>query len=120
MLEGGSVLMPSSRKKALPYKVVLTQSARKDFHSLDGSVKLQVAKQLKKLETSPHVGEHLGKRGPFDLTGHYKLYAVKKTIRIVYRIHESTVIVEVVAIGKREDLQVYKSAFERILKEQNK
>ena len=101
----------------MPYKVFLTEAARKDFQSLDGSVKLQVAKQLKKLETSPYLGEHLGKKGPFDLTGYYKLYAVKKSIRIVYRILESMVLVEVVAIGKREDLRVYKAAFERILKQ---
>lgn len=104
----------------MPYKVFLTEAARKDFQSLDGSVKLQVAKQLKKLEASPYLGEHLGKKGPFDLTGYYKLYAVKKSIRIVYRILESMILVEVVAIGKREDLQVYKTAFERILKQQNK
>lgn len=104
----------------MPYKIILTEAAKKDFHALDGSIKLPVAKQLKKLETSPHLGEHLGKRGPLDLTGHYKLYAVKKTVRIVYRIDEATVIVEVVAIGKREDLQVYKSAFERILKEKGR
>lgn len=112
--------MTSSRKKALPYKVLLTAAAGKDFQSLDGSVKLQVAKQLKKLEASPDLGEHLGKRGPFDLTGYYKLYAARKTIRIVYRIDEATVIVEIVAIGKREDLEVYRIAFERILKERKR
>ncbi len=102
----------------MPYKVLLTEDAHKDFHGLDGSVKIQVARQLKKLEASPYLGEHLGKKGPFDLTGYYKLYAVKKSIRIAYRILESTIEVEVIAIGKREDLQVYKIAFERLLKQQ--
>lgn len=100
----------------MPYKVVLTAHAAQDFRSLDGSIKEPVARQLRKLETSPHLGEHLGKRGDLDLTGYYKLYAARKAIRIVYRIMETEVIVEVVAIGKREDLAVYREAFRRILK----
>jgi mRNA interferase RelE/StbE len=83
---------------------------------LDGSVKEPVARQLRKLETSPHLGEHLGKRGHLDLTGYYKLYAARKAIRIVYRIIEMEVIVEVIAIGKREDFEVYREAFKRIQK----
>jgi mRNA interferase RelE/StbE len=100
----------------LPYKVVLTAQAAQDFRALDGSVKEQVARQLRKLETAPLLGEHLGNRGGLDLTGYYKLYAARKAIRIVYRIVEMDVIVEVVAIGKREDFQVYREAFKRILK----
>jgi mRNA interferase RelE/StbE len=100
----------------LPYKVVLTALAAQNFRSLDGSVKEQVARQLRKLETSPHLGEHLGKRGDLDLTGYYRLYAARKAIRIVYRIVEEEVIVEVVAIGKREDFEVYREAVRRILK----
>lgn len=100
----------------MPYKVVLTAQATQDFHILDGSVKEQVARQLRKLETAPLLGEHLGNRGGLDLTGYYKLYAARKAIRIVYRIIEMEVIVEVVAIGKREDFEVYREAFKRILK----
>jgi mRNA interferase RelE/StbE len=100
----------------LPYKVVLTAQAAQDFRALDGSVKEQVARQLRKLETTPLLGEHLGNRGGLDLTGYYKLYAARKAIRIVYRIVAMDVIVEVVAIGKREDFHVYREAFKRILK----
>jgi mRNA interferase RelE/StbE len=99
----------------LPYKVVLTAQAAQDFRTLDGSVKEHVARQLRKLETAPLLGEHLGNRGGLDLTGYYKLYAARKAIRIVYRIVEMDVIVEVVAIGKREDFEVYREAFKRIL-----
>ncbi len=100
----------------MPYKVVLTAQAAKDFRTLDGSVKEQVARQIRKLETAPLLGEHLGNRGGLDLTGYYKLYAARKAIRIVYRIVKMEVIVEVVAIGKREDFEVYREAFKRILK----
>ncbi|MSR24522.1 MAG: addiction module toxin RelE [Nitrospiraceae bacterium] len=100
----------------MPYKVVLTAQAAQDFRTLDDSVKEQVARQLRKLETAPLLGEHLGNRGGLDLTGYYKLYAARKAIRIVYRIVELDVIVEVVAIGKREDFAVYREAVRRILK----
>ncbi len=100
----------------MPYRVVLTADAANDFRRLDGSLKEQVARQLKKLENSPHLGEHLGRKAGLNLTGYYKLYVAKKSIRIVYRIVELEVIVEVVAIGKREDLEVYREAIRRILK----
>ena len=98
------------------YKVLLTKEATADFKALDGSVKKLVAKQLKKLEESPHVGQALGNMQGFDLTGYYKLYAVKKSIRIVYRIIENEVIVEVVGIGKRADFEVYADVAKRLLK----
>ena len=59
-------------------------------------------------------GEHLGNKAGFDLTGYYKLYAAKKTIRIVYRILEHAVVIEVIAIGKRESLEVYRAADKRV------
>ncbi len=96
------------------YSVVLTDAAVADFRNLDGSLQEPVAKQLRKLETAPRLGEHLGNRAGLDLTGYYKLYAAKKTIRIVYRIREQTIVVEVVAIGKREDLAVYRETFNRL------
>ena len=96
------------------YSVTLTADAAEDFRRLDGSLKQPVAKQLKKLETSPLLGEHLGNKAGLDLTGYYKLYAAKKDIRIVYRIIEQEVIVEIVAIGKREELAVYRTSLKRI------
>ena len=98
----------------MPYKVTLTADAADDFRGLDGSLKQPVAKQLKKLETAPLLGEHLGNKAGLDLTGYYKLYAAKKAVRIVYRMIEQQVIVEVVAIGKREDLTVYQTTLKRI------
>ena len=98
----------------MPYRVTLTADAADDFRGLDGSLKQPVAKQLKKLETAPFLGDHLGNKAGLDLTGYYKLYAAKKAVRIVYRIIEQQIIVEVVAIGKREDLAVYQTTLKRI------
>ena len=99
------------------YSIVLTVGAAEDFRHLDGSLKEPVAKQLLKLETAPRLGEHLGNRAGLDLTGYYKLYAAKKSIRIVYRIIDQEILVEVVAIGKREDLAVYQEALRRLTRQ---
>jgi mRNA interferase RelE/StbE len=100
----------------LRYKVRLIPEAAADFRALDGSVKKPVARQLKKLEEFPHLGQPLGNMRGFDLTGYYKLYAVRKSIRIVYRIVEDAVIVEVIGIGRRADFEVYAEAARRLLK----
>ena len=97
----------------MKYNVYLIPSAQKDFKNLDGREKLLVAKQLKKLTVNPFSGEALGKKAGIDLTGHYKLYADKKRLRIVYRCRGENIDVEIMAIGKRENFEVYQSAEER-------
>lgn len=98
------------------YKVFLTEDAVADFKGLDGSVKKLVAKQLKKLEDAPHLGQPLGNMADFDLSGYYKMYAARKSIRIVYHIVEEEVFVEVVGIGRRADFEVYAEVVRRLLK----
>mgnify|MGYP000918073613 CR=1 FL=1 len=94
------------------WKTRLIEEARDDFKALDGRQKVLVAKQLTKLERDPYVGRHLGNKMGMDLTGYYKLYADGKRIRIVYSIVDD--FIEVVAIGEREDMEVYRSASLRI------
>jgi len=65
------------------------------------------------LEEHPELGEQLGNKAGLDLTGYRKLYADQKRVRLVYRWNDGDVIVFVVAIGKREDLGVYRSASNR-------
>jgi len=95
------------------FNVHLIEEAREDFKKLDNSQKIPVAKQLKKLESNPYKGKPLGKKYEIDLSGYYKLYAVKKQIRIIYTVKRSQITVEVITIGAREDSIVYKEAFKR-------
>ena len=95
------------------YKIVFHPEAQKELLSLDGSVRIIVLKQLKKLEQFPQLGELLGNKHGYDLAGYRKLYANKKNIRIVYSIIEKQILIKVIAIGKREDFQVYKDADNR-------
>jgi len=96
------------------FQIRLSDSARADFGQLDGSIKKLVAKQLKALEMNPFKGEALGNKAGIDLTGYYKLYVCKKQVRIIYRIENHELIVYVVCIGRRDDMEVYRSTLERL------
>jgi len=94
------------------WKVRLIKEAHEDFKQLDGSQRKVVLKQLVKLERDPGYGKALGKKAGIDLTGFYKLYADKKRIRIVYTLEND--IIKIIAIDKREDMEVYRIAAKRI------
>ena len=57
------------------YKVIFHPEAQKELLSLDGSIRIIVLKQLKKLEQFPQLGELLGNKHGYDLTGYRKIYA---------------------------------------------
>jgi len=95
------------------WKVELVPEAQRDFNSLDGSVRKRVLKQLVKLEQNPNCGDPLSNKAGINLDGYFKLYADKKRIRIVYELGEH--IIKVIAIDKREDMEVYRIALKRIL-----
>lgn len=83
-----------------------------DFQRLDGSVRKRVLKQLIKLEQNSKCGDPLGNKAGLNLEGYFKLYADKKRIRIIYE--EIGDVLKVIAIDKREDMEVYRIAMKRI------
>ena len=98
----------------MEYEIKFHPDALKEFCELDGSVKKLVKKQLDKLKTSPLLGEELGNKNGYDLTGYRKMYACKKQVRIVYSVVENVLLVNIIAIGKRSDLEVYETASHRV------
>ncbi len=94
------------------WTVKLTEDSRSDFKKLDGREKAMVAKRLISLERDPGIGNPLGNKMGMDLTGYFKLYADGKRLRIVYTLEGE--IIKVVAIGKREEMEVYRLAVKRI------
>jgi mRNA interferase RelE/StbE len=97
----------------MTYKIKFHTEAQKELNELDGSVKLIVLKQIRKLMTKPFLGVSLGNKAGSDLTGYRKLYANKKQIRIVYRIDEGKIEIYIITINKRENLDVYNIANSR-------
>lgn len=84
-----------------------------DLEQLNHSVRIEVFKKLKKIQTSPELGQLLGNKNGMNLTGLRKVYVAKKQIRIIYEIIDNLLLVKVITIGKREDMEVYKQAEHR-------
>lgn len=78
---------------------------------MDGSVKEPLRKLLKKRLDNPHVP---GAALFGELTGHYKIKLRKQGFRLIYGVQDDILLVMVMAIDKREDSMVYKSALARI------
>lgn len=96
------------------YKVTLLPDAADDLRDLDRDQQRKVLSGLKKLQTEPEKrGFPLGSRNTGNLTGFYKLVVGNKTIRIVYRV-EKTAIVVVWVIAARADSKCYTLAKARV------
>jgi len=96
------------------YEIRFKEGAEADFLGFDGRVKKLIAKQLQKIAVSPELGELLGNKAGFDLSGCRKMYVDNKRVRIVYRIVEGKIVVEVIAIGDRDEMRVYDEAAKRL------
>ncbi len=103
----------------MTYKILFHPDAAREVASLDNRVRLLVLKQIKKLTFAPCLGNELGSRQGIDLSGYRKLYADKKKIRIIYKIVDEQILVQIIAVGKRESLKVYKKAAKRIQEKKN-
>jgi len=96
------------------YSIVFHEDVDKDFKELGHNATLLVFKKLKKVTLNPIIGDELGNKANNNLAGFRKVYVDNKRIRIVYRIIEDKVEVFVIAVGKRDDMEVYKKASVRI------
>ncbi len=96
------------------YKIILHPDViAKDLVKISNAQHRLVFKQFKKLQTSPKLGQLLGNKNGYNLSGCRKMYVDKKKVRIVYSILEEIITVEVIAVGKRDDMAVYGKASER-------
>jgi mRNA interferase RelE/StbE len=99
----------------MAYRIEFLPDAEKDFDTLDGSIRKEVAKKIDALAENPFLGKPLGKKYGLDLTGFYKLYVAKKKYRIVYRLIGKYIeVMEIVGIGKRDKEEVYKLVARRL------
>ncbi len=97
------------------YDIKLHPKIDKDLKDLNQNLRIQVLKKIKQIQENPEVGLPLGNKNNLNLSGLKKVYVAKKKIRIVYKIENNILsIVYVIAIGKRDDMEVYKKANKRI------
>lgn len=77
--------------------------ALKDFQKLDGSIKSEFKKHLKKRLLNPEIEKH---RLHGDYKGHYKIKLISSTYRLIYRVLKKELIIVVVEVGRRD--KIYK------------
>lgn len=91
------------------YRLQFLPAALKEWKKLGATLQQQFKKKLaERLETPRVPGDAL--RGMPD---HYKIKLRAAGYRLVYRVDDDTIVVMVVAVGKRERSEVYGSARKR-------
>ena len=98
----------------MTYRIVLKTEADEELGELSHRERILVFKQFKKIASSPELGKMLGNRAGYNLSGCRKMYADRKRIRIVYTVSDAQIVIEVIAIGKRDEMEVYKNAADRL------
>ena len=93
----------------MSYELGFLDDALSEWRKLDGTVRAQFKKKLAERLEAPRVPTS-------RLSGHQDRYKIKlRSIgyRLVYEVRDSQLIVDVVAVGKREKSAVYKAAEKR-------
>lgn len=100
------------------FRVEYYPEVKDDLAILPLDILQEVAEYLKKYENDPFKhSSKLHNLGKLNLEGYRKTYVANATYRIVIKIENNiTKIVEVVAVGKRQNKEVYEEAFRRIQK----
>lgn len=94
----------------MSYTVKFREDALKEWQKLDKAIQQQFAKKLKKYCENPHVPS-AKLRGIKDC---YKIKLRTSGFRLVYQVIDDTLVIAVVAVGKRERSEVYNLASERL------
>jgi mRNA interferase RelE/StbE len=102
----------TSKDQSTKYKLKFLPEALKEWHQLDGSIKLILRKALKKRLLQPKIP---GSELHGDLKDCYKIKLLKHGYRLVYTIENQELVVLVLAVDKRENSIAYQSALFRLL-----
>jgi len=94
----------------MSFKLVFKQEAKKEWDKLDATVRSLFIKKLKERLEQPHI-ESARLNGMKDC---YKIKLRRAGFRLVYQVRDDELVVSVVAVGKRERNQVYKTAVKRV------
>lgn len=96
--------------RGMSFNLRFKEQALKEWHDLEPAIREQFAKKLRTLKESPRV-ESARLSG---MKNCYKIKLRKAGYRLVYEVREQEVVILIVAIGKRERNEVYKTAAKRL------
>jgi len=94
----------------MSYSLEFKESALKEWQKLDGTIREHFKKRLaERLERPRVVSARLS-----GMTDCYKIKLKNAGYRLVYQVDDTRIVVIVVAVGKRENFAVYRSAEGRL------
>jgi mRNA interferase RelE/StbE len=94
----------------MTYSLEFDDDAKKEWDKLDGSIRKKFADKLKERRENPRVPS--AKLSGMDDC--YKIKLRNDGYRLVYRVEDDTVVIAVIAVGKRGKNLVYKKAHKRL------
>lgn len=101
------------------WSIEFLPEAQDDLNKLDGSVRPQILKGIRKVSQNPlsdssgGYGKPLGNQSGTDLSGLMKIKFKKVGIRVVYKVENDINVMKIVIISARADNQVYEEAEKR-------
>ncbi|MBR3570115.1 MAG: type II toxin-antitoxin system RelE/ParE family toxin [Oscillibacter sp.] len=101
------------------WKLLYLPEAVKDLERPDKSRRVLVQKMMDKVRANPlplregGYGKPLGNQSGYDLTGLLKIKLRSSGIRVVYRLVRTEAEMQVVVIGARDEMEVYRTAWKR-------
>jgi len=94
----------------MTYKLVFLTSAKKEWDKLGSTVQQQLKKKLEQRLTRPIVP----KDSLYGMKDCYKIKLKASGYRLVYKVISDRIVVQVIAIGKRNREDIYKLADKRL------
>ena len=99
----------------MAWKIRITDEARKDFYKIEGNVQKQVLAGIVKVSKAPlpspnGYGKPLGNKNGNNLTGFFKIKYRGIGIRVVYTLVLDKMVMNIIAISKRDDNYCYELA----------
>ena len=92
------------------YKLTFLADAKKEWDKLDSSARKQFASKLRERLSEPRIPA-VRLSGMADC---YKIKLRKAGYRLVYRVYDDRIVVQVVAVGRRDRNAVYATALRRL------
>lgn len=93
----------------MTYEVEFLDTALKEWSKLNPNIQKEFAKKLKKIVEAPRIE----KNKLSSMKDCYKIKLRSVGYRLVYKVIDDKVIIQVIAIGKREGSKVYIDAIKR-------
>ena len=91
------------------YSLEFDQRALKEWHKLDGNIRIQLKKKLQKILLNPRIEANRLR----TLDNCYKIKLRQSGYRLIYQVQDECLVVFVIAIGKRDKEAAYQLAKSR-------